>query len=345
MSLKDLHKKTAQIITDLSDRSEQKSTYTYAQLFIDAHLDQIKSNAAYRNFSSLSKTTEIITTKDLPAIPTDAFKLEQRLNPSSLTPEEIKTTFLTSGTTTETKGKHHFSTTSTYETSILSSWKYCNLPKLNQTFILTPSPTEAPHSSLSHMMGTIKKELTPSAKFILSHGQLDHQHIIECAKNGTPVTLLGTALAFLQLFEILANLPSFTLPPGSWALETGGYKGTDKSLTKEQLYQLFQTHLAIPPDQIWNEYSMTELSSQFYTKGIGNPHTAPPWTYIKVIDPETNLHVKPGQTGYLIIYDLANVDSVIGIRTQDLAVYHTPHSFTLISRDPSALPRGCSRSL
>ena len=90
---------------------------------------------------------------------------------------------------------------------------------------------------------------------------------------------------------------------------------------------------------------MTELSSQFYTNAIGNPHIAPPWTHIEVINPETNLPVLAGETGYLVIYDLANVDSVIGIRTQDLAIYHSPQSFTLIGRDPSALPRGCSRSL
>ena len=194
-------------------------------------------------------------------------------------------------------------------------------------------------------METLKKELNPSASFILSEGTIDHLPIIECVKQGRAITIMGTALAFLQLFEILEELESIQLPEGSWALETGGYKGSKESLTKEELYQKFQTYLGIKSDQIWNEYSMTELSSQFYTNGVGNPHISPPWAPIKVINPETNLPVETGELGYLVIYDLANVDSVVGIRTQDLAIYHNANSFTLIGRDTSALPRGCSRSI
>jgi len=127
-------------------------------------------------------------------------------------------------------------------------------------------------------------------------------------------------------------------------METGGYKGTNKSLTKEELYTQFQHYLSIESTHIWNEYSMTELSSQFYTSAIGNPHQGPHWTRIKVIDPETKQPVAPGELGYLVIYDLANIDSCLAILTQDIAIYHNPNSFTLIGRDPSALPRGCSRS-
>lgn len=313
------------------------------QLFLDLFHHQYEQNIAYRKYCDALKVSSIFEISDIPSIPTDAFK--NTLNPTSLSPEQITTTFLTSGTTQEVKGSHHFSTTTTYEASVIAGWKYCKLPEFHHTLILTPSPSESPHSSLSHMMGTLQRELVPSASFILNDSKLDHQAIIDCAKNAHPLTLLGTALAFLQLFETLETLPSIQLPAGSWALETGGYKGSSRSLTKEQLYQKFKTHLGIPEDLIWNEYSMTELSSQFYTNGIGNPHIAPPWTYIKVINPETNLPVNPGELGYLVIYDLANIDSAMAIRTQDLAIFHDSQSFTLIGRDPSALPRGCSRSL
>jgi len=343
MSFKDLHKKITALIHAPAEPGSDFTSSTTTQLFLDLYHHQYRQNIAYRKYCDLAGIKEIHKISDIPALPTDAFK--HTPNPTSLSPAEITTTFLTSGTTADTKGSHHFASTATYETSIIAGWKYCQLPELHQTLILTPSASEAPHSSLSHMMETIKRELFPTATFILIDAKLDHQPIIDCAKNGTPVTLLGTALSFLQLFDTLEDLPPIKLPAGSWALETGGYKGTSRSLTKEQLYQKFQTHLDIPAELIWNEYSMTELSSQFYTSGIGNPHIAPPWTYIKVINPETNLPVKPGEIGYLVIYDLANIDSIIGIRTQDLAVFHDSQSFTLIGRDPSALPRGCSRSL
>jgi hypothetical protein len=313
------------------------------QLFLDLYHYQYQHNLAYQKYCDFAVVSEILEINDIPALPTDAFKLTP--NPTSLNEKEITKTFLTSGTTSDAKGRHHFSSTAIYESSIIAGWKYFQLPKLHQTLILTPSANEAPSSSLSHMMDTIKRELTPNASFVLNDGEIDPQAIIDCAKTSTPITLLGTALAFLQLFDILETLPPIQLPAGSWALETGGYKGTKRSLRKEQLYQKFQTHLNIPADQIWNEYSMTELSSQFYTNGLGNPHIAPPWTYIKVISPETNLTVKAGEIGYLVIYDLANIDSVMAIRTQDLAIFHHSQSFTLIGRDPSALPRGCSRSV
>ena len=112
-------------------------------------------------------------------------------------------------------------------------------------------------------------------------------------------------------------------------------------LTLASSYKTF----AMPVDNIINEYSMTELSSQFYTFGLNQPHSGPPWTRIQVIDPETREPTTPGQLGHLQILDLANLASVAAIRTEDLATAtEAPSSFHLHGRDPSALPRGCSRS-
>jgi len=166
--------------------------------------------------------------------------------------------------------------------------------------------------------------------------------LLDAIRAGEPITLLGTALAFLNLFEMLDK--PLTLPAGSWAMETGGYKGTQRSLKKEELYAMFTQHLGIPLDFVINEYSMTELSSQFYTQGLNRPHMGPEWIRIRAIDPITGLDAAPGNLGHLAIYDLANAYSVIAIQTQDLAIAHDDRSFTLIGRDPSALPRGCSRA-
>lgn len=343
MPIHELHR-TIQNHVNLLSQQDNISDSKTLELFSQVLSYQLANNSGFNNYiTQLEETKNLTEISTFPSLPTDAFK--HSVSPTTLSPDEITNTFLTSGTTTDVKGCHHFTTTSTYETSILAGWKYCDLPPFQETFILIPSGSEAPQSSLSHMMETLKRELVPSASFILENEVIDHTPIIESAKRGTPVTLLGTALAFLKLFETLEILGNIQLPLGSWALETGGYKGSKKSFTKDALYEKFETHLGILPGEIWNEYSMTELSSQFYTNGIGNPHIGPPWAPIKVINPETNLPVETGELGYLVIYDLANVDSVIGIRTQDLAIYHSPNSFTLIGRDPSALPRGCSRSL
>jgi hypothetical protein len=62
-----------------------------------------------------------------------------------------------------------------------------------------------------------------------------------------------------------------------------------------------------------------------------------------VTDPVTLQEVGEGETGILLVYDAANVGSVTGIRTQDLAI-RRDDGFELLGRDPAALPRGCSRA-
>jgi hypothetical protein len=304
---------------------------------------QYQNNLPYQRYchslESLGKSPENVTRwQDIPTVPTDAFKLHA--HPLiSFPANHIQHTFHTSGTTTETKGHHHFPSLALYEQSILSGWKQAKLPTPQNAIFLTPSPADAPHSSLSHMMGVLSTEFAQTSNWIIhNNGSIQFEKITP----EQPVALLGTALAFLHLFEQLPD--SIHLPKGSWAMETGGYKGIQRSLSKENLYQLFQSKLGLPPESVINEYSMTELSSQFYTHGLENPHHGPRWTRIRVINPETGTEAARGQPGHLAIYDLANLHSAMAIQTQDVAIAHSDNSFTLLGRDPSALPRGCSRS-
>jgi len=175
---------------------------------------------------------------------------------------------------------------------------------------------------------------------ISENGEMNFQSLQILAEKNQPVAILGTAIAFLHLFENI----SIPLPSGSFAMETGGYKGTNRQMSKETLYQLFEEKLNIPSHSVINEYSMTELSSQFYTRGIGSSHGSPAWTRTRVIDPRTGNDSIIGEPGHLLIYDLANLYSVLAIQTQDIAIAEENGSFTLLGRDPTALPRGCSRA-
>lgn len=311
-------------------------------LRIFAH--QYQYNHPYQHYCHhLGRSPENITRwQDIPTVPTDTFKLHA--HPLITFPEQhIQRTFHTSGTTTETKGHHHFPSLDLYEKSITCGWKQAKLPTPKNAIFLTPTPETTPHSSLSHMMGVLSTEFAEQSNWVIDNeGTLKIENIT--TNHPQPVALLGTALAFLHLFEQLPHSHSLTLPKGSWAMETGGYKGTQRSLSKESLYQLFQSKLGLASESVINEYSMTELSSQFYTQGLENPHHGPAWTRIRVINPETGIGAQPGQPGHLAIYDLANLHSVMAIQTQDVAIAHSDNSFTLLGRDPSALPRGCSRS-
>jgi hypothetical protein len=182
-----------------------------------------------------------------------------------------------------------------------------------------------------------------SARFCFTgDGRLDVVAISEEIAQGRPVALLGTALAFLNLFEQLGDR-RLQAAPGSFAMDTGGYKGSGRDIPKPELYAMFGEYLGLEPDQVLNEYGMTELSSQCYTRGLDHPHEAPPWLRTVIIDPETGKEVPVGATGILQLFDLANLGSSLAIETQDLAIRET-HGFTLLGRDPGALPRGCSRA-
>jgi hypothetical protein len=233
-------------------------------------------------------------------------------------------------------------------------WHELKLPEPANAIFLIPHPEHSPHSSLSHMMGVIAQHITQGSSWATDEsGSLNLEKIINAIKDNQPVALFGTALSYLHLFDLIESpLP---LAPGSWAMETGGYKGTRHQLSKSELYQRFETKLGLPSDCIVNEYSMTELSSQFYSRGLDQAHQGPSWTRTRVIDPLTNTDAKPGELGHLVIYDLANLHSVMAVSTQDLATQDlasrdqtnlevSVSCFNLIGRDPTALPRGCSRS-
>jgi hypothetical protein len=157
-----------------------------------------------------------------------------------------------------------------------------------------------------------------------------------CSK---PVTLFGTAFAFVQLFDPTAE--NWPLPPGSVVLETGGFKGRTREMAREELYGLFQTRLSVPLDCCYSEYGMSEMASQFYGRGLDPEKRGPRWVRTRAIDPETGDDAEDGQPGLLRHYDLANFNSVLALQTQDRGTL-TQHGFVLHGRASEAELRGCS---
>jgi hypothetical protein len=140
---------------------------------------------------------------------------------------------------------------------------------------------------------------------------------------------------------------SFRLPAGSRVMETGGYKGRSRSLSKGELHQLITQRLGVPDSHIVCEYGMSELSSQAYDRAVGQEPAAPrrfrfpPWARVRIVSPETGREVEEGETGIVQVYDLANVYSVMAIQTGDLGI-RRGEGFELVGRAAQAEPRGCS---
>jgi hypothetical protein len=300
---------------------------------------QKRRNPAYSRYCEFVCQSELIDSwKKIPAVPQQAFKYsELRSFPANQTAAE----FRTSGTTGQGFGRHFLGSLRLYQTAVQKGWDYFDLPR-HPLILLMQHPEEAEFSSLSRMGGILSNYRSDSF-YVNSEGIVEVDRLRTFLWNRTdPVTLFGPALAFLNLLEEISDLP---LPPGSIVMETGGFKGMDREIGKGDLYARLSRCFRIEVDFIWNEYGMTELSSQFYSRGVGQPHFAPPWLRFLIINPTTNSEASPGEVGLLRIFDVANLWSVLAVQTQDLAVAQPGGGFRLLGRDPAALPRGCSRSM
>ena len=339
----ELELRVAEYIRVASEGDFEESRFD--QLATAIHRFQFRANEPYARYCRALEVSESIETwRQVPAVPQQAFKhADLRSFPAA----ETVATFHTSGTTGEGPGRHHFRTIALYELVLRSGWRLAGLPVGRAQIILIPPPAENPHSSLSQMMGALGEFATEQSWF--AHVDQAGMRIdldalrSRIAQARTPLVMLGTALAYLHLFERLGET-RLELPVASVAFETGGYKGSGRELSKSELYTQFHVRLGLPADMIWNEYGMTELSSQCYARGLGTPHRTPPWMRALVIDPESGHEAAPGAIGALRLIDLANVGSVLGVQTQDLARQIDGEQFELLGRDPAALPRGCSRA-
>jgi Acyl-protein synthetase, LuxE len=326
-----------EVLGFLSEPAEER----FDSLALSIFNYQRRENPVYAQYCEYIGTPEQVDSWErIPAVPQIAFKRSDiRSFPVQLTHTE----FRTSGTTGERHGKHHFPSLRLYEASVQRGWDYFRLPRHRFT-LLMQHPDDVPFSSLSRM-GAILAGFERERFVISQDGGLELDRLREqLSDRDEAVTLFGTALAYLNLFEKASDL-DLALPPGSTVMETGGFKGSGRDVAKGDLYEELSLRLGIATDSIWNEYGMTELSSQFYSRGVGHSHRAPPWLRFQIIDPETNQEASPGKIGLLRIVDLANLWSVIAVLTQDLAIAQADGGFLLLGRDPEALPRGCSRAV
>jgi hypothetical protein len=144
---------------------------------------------------------------------------------------------------------------------------------------------------------------------------------------------------------------TFEFADGSRAMETGGFKGRSREVSKADLYVLFERVLGIPTTRIVNEYGMTELSTQFYDATLRagqrtDGKAVPPWARVLVIDPNTGREAAENERGLIRIFDLANLWSMMCVQTEDLGIARMSSTgvveFEVLGRVAGAEVRGCS---
>jgi hypothetical protein len=332
---------------------------------------QFERNPPFRRFcQGRAATPETVRHwRQIPAVPAAAFK-EWEL--SCIHPDQRTAVFHSSGTSARLPSRHFHNSESLaiYEASLLP-WFHRHLldtpgapsehaakPRI---LSLTPPPEPAPQSSLVHMFATVMREFGAHSSGFF--GELDadgawlvdfnrtRQTLAEACDLGQPVLLLGTAFGCVHLLDHLGqNRLRFALPAGSRIMETGGYKGRSRALSRRELHGLMARRLGVPLERIVCEYGMSELSSQAYAFYPGAnagqpvepaPFHFPPWARATIVSPETGLEAPPGKPGLIRVLDLANVFSALAIQTEDLGV-RRGDGFELAGRAEAAEPRGCS---
>ena len=333
----------------------------FDRLALDVFRYQLAENAPYRRFCERRGVTpdSVGHWAEIPAVPTAAFKDAALICGSPDLAELAEAVFRTSGTSSgvERRGTHYIRDLTLYRAAALPNFAAHLLPEgvTLRMLILGPPPELAADSSLTWMLELVRTEFggDGSRYFVDESGLLVDElaaALESSAAAEEPILLLGTAAAFAHLLDALPKTLLRTAR-GSRLMETGGIKGMRRQIQRDELYAIFGERLALPELYCVSEYGMTEMCSQFYDNVLYEQARArppefrfkvvPPWVRTQVVDPETLDPLPKGRIGVLKHFDLANLDSVMAIQTDDLGVAGAG-GFEIIGRAAGAELRGCS---
>ncbi len=274
----------------------------------------------------------------LPAVPTDAFKLTRV---ASFPPSLDAVVFRTSGTTVGARGAHALRRTDTYRAAALAAADRLLFPPgTGPVIAVADPPGAAPDSSLSCMLGWFVE--VRGGRFV---SPTDPAGVAEAlAGCRGPTLVAATAFAWVHLVDAGVRV---TLPAGSRAMQTGGFKGRSREVSPQELRTAIATMLGLPPAEVTGEYGMTELSSQLYAQGEPDRwrYVTPPWVRVCACDADTLAPLPTGEVGVLRVEDLANVESAWAVQTADRGVVHEDGRVELLGRSAGAPPRGCSLAI
>lgn len=296
------------------------------------NVEVYKKFVDYLNINPLS----INQVSDIPFLPIEMFKNHLVLDKIS----GAESYFQSSGTTQMNRSKHYIADFSLYEESIYKSFEqFIGKPEDYIFLGLLPNYSENPHSSLIYMVDYLmKKSNQPENDYFL----YNHQELFDLLQTLTDkkIILFGVSFALLDFLDYCnSNSKTLQFSNSVTVIETGGMKGRKEEMTKDELLKIFQN--GFNTENIYSEYSMTELLSQAYSLG-DNIYKSPNWMRILVRNTEDPFsYVDDGKTGAINIIDLANRHSCSFIATQDLGNVKKG-TFQVLGRIDHSDIRGCS---
>jgi len=325
----------------------------------DVFAHQFQGNAIYRRFCEQRGQTPATVEHwtEVPAVAARAFKTLDLLVGH---PAECEAVFRTSGTSSgaSNRGTHWVRDLTLYHGSALPNFQAHLLPDDARLPLisLVASAKQSPESSLAHMVDAVATELCAEGGGAFFDPELGldvpalEEALASHSVNRQPVLIVGTAFSFVHWLDDMAERGvRFRLPTGTRLMETGGFKGRSRAVDRPDLYAALVDRLGVPDHAIVNEYGMTELLSQYYEpvlRGANQPrvHRGPPWLRARVLDPDTLTPVPAGTPGLVQHFDLANLESVACVLTEDMGIFEDG-GLSVLGRAKGAELRGCSLTL
>jgi len=356
-----------QIAADLDHRIEayircsDPDSVEFDQLALELFAYQYANNDPYRQLCDQRGRTpsNVDSWRAVPALSAASFG-DARI--ACFREERTTATFVSSGTTrsgdpshnSSGRSTHELENTQLYDASLLAHFRQCVIPDLDRIpmILLSPSFNDAPQSSLAYMLSKLYTTYGNGGGFFVNGDALDVDGIANTLQETRePVLVFGTAFAFVHFLDYCASTgSSFALPQGSRIVETGGFKGKSRSITRDELYDALSSTFGVSSEFCIAEYGMCELGSQWYDAGLADAlagrsarqqlKVGPHWTRTLVVDRVTAQELPYGSTGLLQVFDLSNRGSVAAVLTGDL-VTQGEDGFIYVSRSQAAPPKGC----
>ena len=301
------------------------------ELIFDLFQYQLTNNHLFASFvDAINGNKSPQSLADLSFMPISFFK-SHIVQTGRWKPE---TSFSSSGTTGAKTSTHLIKDLSWYQDISQKIFEHQYGPLEDAIVLgLLPSYLERNNSSLVYMVDHFMALTGLPKTFYLNDFDSLYAKLKEVKNSNKKIYLFGVSFALLDFAQqYLIDLPELTI------IETGGMKGRAKEMIRSELHNEIQK--AFPTSQIHSEYGMTELLSQAYANG-NQFKTNPTLELIcrEISDPFAE--AKRGKTGILNIIDLANIETISFIETEDLGRCHED-SFEVLGRVDNSMARGCN---
>ncbi|XOV93680.1 MAG: acyl transferase [Bacteroidota bacterium] len=303
---------------------------TFEKFALQVFNVQWTQNQIYRDYCNLLGITskEVKTLVDIPFLPITFFKTHEIK--TGLWQDQKK--FKSSGTTGK-RSIHHVKDESLYHEVAKNIFEQ-NFGELKDKHILAllPSYLEQGDSSLVSMVDYFIKESGHGGFYLDNYNDLKNA----LTNNPNPKILFGVSYALLDFIDKtgpLINVENLII------IETGGMKGRRKEMIRSELHQMIKSGFHL--DDVYSEYGMTELFSQAY--GRNGLFSCPKWAKVMIRDINDPFSYVGNETvGGINIIDLANINTISFVETEDLGKITKNGFFEVLGRKDNSDIRGCN---